>query len=400
MKNIISSLLTKLKHNSESAVFFLIKKNFIFLAFYLSILLRYIFLREFLTLKKKNYNNLVQLVKLIKKNEESVKLIKKKRNINLTNKRIFFLGPKKYNFKNSWVETAKNLKANVYFIPTDEVSYTTLKSGSINNFEIELVKNIKLYRPDLIFMDVNYMGNNNTINIKLIKKIKNMTRRNIKIVGWIGDIYSMSSLDIVKYWIRCLDLVIYSEPNANKILPIKSIKKLKYINFCVNEKIFFPEKKNNLCFFSGSGNTSRYPYLIKLLKNSYKKKGYKIFFQNSYKTLSLSLDKYSETIRKSKSVVNLSSRNVPYLRVLAGRAMEAIASKTLLIEEKNESISKLFKPYRDFIPFDSLHELSIAIKFVKHHPKLVNKICDNAYNQYFNKYNSKYFWARVYSYLK
>ena len=68
-----------------------------------------------------------------------------------------------------------------------------------------------------------------------------------------------------------------------------------------------------------------------------------IFFQNSYKTLSLSLDKYSETIRKSKSVVNLSSRNVPYLRVLAGRAMEAIASKTLLIEEKNESISKLFK---------------------------------------------------------
>ena len=63
------------------------------------------------------------------------------------------------------------------------------------------------------------------------------------------------------------------------------------------------------------------------------------------------------------------------MRVLAGRAFEAIASKALLIEEKNESITKLFKPYRDFIPFDSVKELLIAINFAKRYPNLTKQLC-------------------------
>ena len=108
------------------------------------------------------------------------------------------------------------------------------------------------------------------------------------------------------------------------------------------------------------------------------------------------MSKYQKNIRQSQSTINFTCRNIPHLRVFAGRAFEAIASKSLLIEEKNNSIYKLLRPYRDFIPFDSVKELLIAIDFVKRYPKLTLQISNNAYNHYQNKYHSKFFWKKLF----
>lgn len=398
MKIIITKIILFFKNSIEKLIDYLVKKKQLTVAFYLSKFFRYFFLREYFVKKIINYKDIDDLKSLVKK--EKILKLKRKINFNLKGKKIFFLGPKKYNFKNNWVNTAKNLHAKVYFFSTDDVSYIESNQRFLKNikkFELNLIKKIKLIKPDLIFLDVNYLGNKNTINQNTINKIKSLNISKLKITGWIGDIYSNDAFEIVKYWAKSIDLVIYSEPMAKTIITQpNNIINFKYINYCVNEKLYYPKKKKKLLFFSGTANISRYPYLIKIIKNSVLFRNILVLYQNKYNKLSLTLSQYSKNICQSQSVVNLSSRNIPYLRVLAGRAFEAIASKALLIEEKNESITKLFKPYRDFIPFDSVKELLIAINFAKRYPNLTKQICENAYNNYNNKYHSKYFWKKLF----
>jgi len=397
MKKLISKILLKFKSIIESLVFFLIKKNYLNFAYLISKLFKYFFLREIFVRKQINYNNINELLSLIKK--EKVLKLKNTSNFNLIGKKILFLGLNKYNFKSYWLGTAKNLRAKVHFYPTDNVSYIKESQNNfkvLNKFELNLNNKIKQIKPDLIFMDINYLGNKNTINQKILQNIKKSKSHKPKIVGWIGDIYSNAALEIVKYWSKYVDFIIYSEPLAKKYINKTSISNFKFINFCVNEKSFYFQKKKRLLFFSGTGSISRYPFLIAVIKKYFYNNKILILFHNKYNNLSISLSKYQKNIRQSQSTINFTCRNIPHLRVFVGRAFEAIASKSLLIEEKNNSIYKLLRPYRDFIPFDSVKELLIAIDFVKRYPKLTLQISNNAYNHYQNKYHSKFFWKKLF----
>ena len=107
----------------------------------------------------------------------------------------------------------------------------------------------------------------------------------------------------------------------------------------MNEKSFYPfSERGNDITFSGSGNISRYVYLA-FAKSVSKKRGYKyeINVHNHDIDSTLSSGEYSRLIRESRAVLNLSARTAPGVRVVTGRVQEAIASKSLLIQEKNEA---------------------------------------------------------------
>jgi len=400
VKIIISNFYHLLIKLVEKFIFFLCKKKFYKTSFLISLILEKIYLRKISN--EKNYNSIHELLLKIKRFN-----FKKKYKINnyfffKKKIKILFLCPSHKNFRSLFVDTAKycGIKTDIFF--TDHISYIDVKSENNQKIKIAetvILKKIIKFKPNFIFMDCNYMGNKNTINNDFVNLIKKKFK--IKAIGWMGDIYSIEAFKIMNYWSSSLNYVFYGEPNAHKIVKNSfKINNTHYLPFFVNDKKFKIKKKKYDFFFSGMGNVVRYTYLT-FLEYILPKSNLKyIFFFYSQRQYLNNLFKFSEKkyifyLSSSRVVLNLSARTAPGVRVLAGRSIEAIASQCLLIEEQNQSIEKMFIPYKHFIPFNSVKELSIILKFIKLYPDLVELISREAFYYYSNKYRSDIGWKKI-----
>jgi hypothetical protein len=403
------SLIKRLYHWSrEKADQFLLqlcREDKLWLAVPLSSLVRKFFLREF-SVKQVNYRNIEDLKQLvIKATKEQVAKpaeAQGKPCIPLGFKVLMVYSKYIYNskdciesnFEDTFVVTAKDTGFNVDTFYADRISYLPSDASNLEMMSQEgrkLLCKVKEFRPQLIFLDTNYLGNQNTINLNLIQEIKNT--HNCKIVGWMGDYYSKEAFRIAEYWSKSFDVVFHNSPAMTS----GGLHNFHYLHFFVNEKTFYPfSERGNDITFSGSGNVSRYVYLA-FIKSLAQKKGYtcEIHVHNRSLNSALNPEEYSRLIRESRAVLNLSARHAPGVRVVTGRVQEAIASKSLLIEEKNEALARIFTPYAHYIPFDSKEELALAIDFSVNCGELVDKITEAAYTKYRREHSSKVIWSQI-----
>ena len=380
------------------------------LAVHLSGIARTFFLREF-SIKQVNYRNVEDLIQLVIKatKEQAAKPVgaQEKPCIPPGLKVLFVFckyGNSSYlnistdsmetNFENVWVETATNTGLNVETFYADKISYLSSDASNLEVMKQEgrkLLCKVNEFQPQLMFLDINFLGNPNTINCDFIQEIRKIHK--CKIAGHIGDYYSKEAFRIAEYWSKSLDIVLYTEPG----MPSGKLQNVHYIHYFQNEKSFYPAReKGKDITFSGSGNISRYVYLA-FAKLVSKKRGYKheVYVHNYEFDSTLSYGEYSRLIRESRAVLNLSARAAPGVRVVTGRVQEAIASKSLLIQEKNEAITNIFTPYAHFIPFDSKEELAIAIDFSVNCGELVDKITEAAYTKYRREHSSQVVWSQI-----
>lgn len=383
----------------------LCREDKLWLAVPLSSLARKFFLREF-SVKKINYRNLEELKQLVTRatNKDVGKSVENHKNARIPlGVKVLMIFPKyinnskdciETNFEETWAMTAKDTGLNVDAFYADRISYLPSDASNLEMMSQEgrkLLCKVKEFRPHLIFLDINYLGNQNTINLNLIQEIKNT--HNCKIVGYMGDYDSKEAFRVAEYWSQSLDVVLHGQPGMTS----GGLHNFHYLNFFVNENLFYPviEKENDITF-SGSGNISRYMYLA-FTKSLAQKKGYtcEIHVHNKSINSALTPEEYFRLIRESRAVLNLSARHAPGVRVVTGRVQEAIASKSLLIEEKNELVARIFTPYAHYIPFDSKEELEIAIDFSVNCGELVEKITEAAYTKYHREHSSKVVWGQI-----
>lgn len=386
----------------EKLIFYLIKKKFYITSLVLSRTLSLIFLRKFIV--NKNYSSVEELLAKVKsinfnKKHTIKKPLKFKKNI-----KILFLIPNSGggDVENIFVDTAKNYRMKTDIFYTENISYKNLEEENSLNLNIakkQIIKKIEILKPNLIFMDCNFMGNRNTIDKHFIKLIKKKYK--LKVVGFIGDFYSTGALQISKYWSNAINCIFHLEPCYKNFIANKKIpRNMFFLPYFLNDKDFKYQKKKYDIFFSGIGNVVRLPYLIfvnYIEKELFNKK--KIFFHNidKYKKneLSVSRKKYKDYLTSSKIVLNLSARKARGVRILTGRSIQAIASKSLALDEENKSMKVLYTPFRHYIPFNSIKELSIALRFIKEYPKLVDCIIEESFTYYCNNYRSDFGWKKI-----
>jgi len=70
-------------------------------------------------------------------------------------------------------------------------------------------------------------------------------------------------------------------------------------------------------------------------------------------------------------------------------------SKGLLLESKNTSTSKYFKPGEDYVEFEDLEDLDNKIEYYLNNEEERIRIATNGYNKYYANYSSQIFWNNI-----
>ncbi len=112
----------------------------------------------------------------------------------------------------------------------------------------------------------------------------------------------------------------------------------------------------------------------------------------------LSTHKYAEAISNSKMTINFASHGMGYQQ-MKGKVLHAMASRTLLLEQRNPSTARLFVPQIDYIDFSSKDELVWLIKYFLENEKERLEIAQNGYNKFLKNYTAQIFWDKVMSRL-
>lgn len=116
---------------------------------------------------------------------------------------------------------------------------------------------------------------------------------------------------------------------------------------------------------------------------------------------SLSFSAYANLIRRSKIGINFCKNPMGggYEQV-KGRVFEVIASKSLLLEEKNSATPHFFIPGEDYIEFENIEDLVDKIKYYGENSSERERIAESGYNKFLNNFTADKFWRQVMSAIK
>lgn len=108
----------------------------------------------------------------------------------------------------------------------------------------------------------------------------------------------------------------------------------------------------------------------------------------------LSMPKYAEIISNSQMTINFPQHGMKYEQT-KGRVFQALASKTLLLENENASTRSILKPGFEYVEFSTKEDLCEKIAYYLKHKDQCEKIALQGYNTYMKKYSSSVFWKTV-----
>lgn len=156
---------------------------------------------------------------------------------------------------------------------------------------------------------------------------------------------------------------------------------------------FYPDEQTvDVSFIGSSRYADRNTYLTNLASSL----PYMIM-EGGQREKGLSFSYYASLIRRSKININFSKNpQIGGYDQLKGRVLETIASRSLLMEEKNQSTSDFFIPGVDYVEFDGLDDLKEKIKYYLEHEDLRREIALSGYNKFMDKYTAKHFWKAVF----
>jgi len=101
-----------------------------------------------------------------------------------------------------------------------------------------------------------------------------------------------------------------------------------------------------------------------------------------------SLLMYAQLIASNHASINFTTRS-DGSRILTGRSVEIISLNRLLVQESCPSCHNYYVEGEHYLEFDDMDSLCTIIEFLKAHPKTAQRICDQGYRFYKERYSSR-----------
>jgi hypothetical protein len=108
----------------------------------------------------------------------------------------------------------------------------------------------------------------------------------------------------------------------------------------------------------------------------------------------LSCEQYASEVADSKIIINFPNHALGFSQ-LKSRVIESIICGSVVLERKNESTSRLFEPFSDYIEYKSLDEAVEKAEFYLASEGLLQEIANKARAKYLENYSAKKYWDLV-----
>ena len=173
----------------------------------------------------------------------------------------------------------------------------------------------------------------------------------------------------------------------------KKYKNLIWLWAPQDETMYFPinedERTIKTSFLGSPRYTDRQKYLTHLVTN-----GVEVHIGGGQREEGLSATRYAELMRRSKISLNFPAGPDGYNQC-KGRVWEILATKSLLLEGKNDAIKNFLTPGVHYVEFENEQDLVEKIQHYLDNEEERKKIAQKGYETYKEKYNATTFWNNI-----
>ena len=75
---------------------------------------------------------------------------------------------------------------------------------------------------------------------------------------------------------------------------------------------------------------------------------------------------------------------------------EILASRSMMLERKNDSTSKMLTPGEDYVEYENVEDLKNKINYYLNNPEERDKIASRGHETYKEKYTATHFWKKTF----
>ena len=321
-------------------------------------------------------------------------------------KRILFLMPRyiqnstnfiETDFEDHLLKTAESAGALVKWFATDRCAYPDLGLNVENAKEDlgRLSEVIAEFKPDLVVVDANYIPTSESLNPSFLDRLK--CQFGFRIVSFIGDAWGRPWIAVANSWGPASDVIYHFAPDNPIEAEGQYPEKLCWDGYLVNARSFYPDQQKTLDIsFVGTYTSALRPFWLasaaKVAENL--RLDHRLMPHQRKAGAALTMDDYAKVLRRSRIVLNFSSRYDDH-KMMTGRAWQAMTAGVLLLDEENRYTPFYFVPFVHYVPFSNQQELAFAVEFFSRNPSYAERIGAEASAFCREQYSATAIWGRL-----
>jgi peptidoglycan/LPS O-acetylase OafA/YrhL len=265
-----------------------------------------------------------------------------------------------------FLDTAINagITTDVFFV--DDCSYPRL-APTPRDVSLAALDRLKAHvaktRPDFMFFDAQYIGEDITLNAGFIAEIRN--QYGVRTIGAMCDAWDEVCVPMANYWLPAVDAMYHFAPGSPMETGSSHPEKLVWSGYPTNRARFWNATDKDVSIsFSGTYDFGNRAFWISTAARTVEKLGIPNarLSPHDRQTGAAEMGEYAAIMRHSRTVLNLPARhNGKY--AVTGRIWQALHCGALVLEEHTALTEAYFVPHVHYVPFRSAEELARLIRF-------------------------------------
>jgi hypothetical protein len=274
--------------------------------------------------------------------------------------------------------------AEVYWFAYDKHWYDTQRRG-----DAELLENIKKIQPDLIVFKLYKAPSSIDCGTPIISTFIEIKKMGIKTVAIWGDLASVEERFVADSLKKYIDVYVGTQSKETCDLLDRPAMQLHYPK---DGRVFNnPNITRDLdVVFNGSikGRKDREDLFIFLRANNIS-----VDIKGGVDNNAISTAEYANRYQRAKMSISFS--NSAEFTVISARSWEVMLCGSLLFEQKNPELARLFISGVDFIEWTDEVDLLQKIRYYLEHEDERALIASNGHKRTVELYSDKTFWSKV-----